>query len=178
MVKNIYYTLLPNDIKEKIKEILIRELIKWVTNVWKEIKKDPIQKLTIIFISPFLIHAFAEVLVDFSLFTEIGYYIGCIYGFSKILDDPYRIIRWGGGYAIGASITPLIFSSIWPQIQEGTYSSIFTTIIISYVFIMIFLKVRELKKVNPKILLFGIFCFAKNRLADYPSFRWEEYNRN
>ena len=132
--------------KEKIKGILIREFQKWISNVWKEIKKNPKQTIPIIFISPFLIHAFAEALVDFSIFTAIGYCIACVYGFSKILDDPYRIIRWGGGYAIGAAITPLIFSSILPQLKEGTTVSIFSAIIILYVFIMMWLKVRELKK--------------------------------
>ena len=131
--------------KEKIKRLLIKELNKWVSKVWKEIKKDPIQKLAIIFISPFLIHAFAESLVDFSLFTAIGYYVACIYGFSKILDDPYRIIKWGTGYAIGASVTPLIFSSLWPQVKEGTSVSIFSAVIIAYVLFMIWWRARELK---------------------------------
>lgn len=132
--------------KEKIKEILIREFQKWLGKVWKEIKRNPKQTIPIIFLYPFLIHAFAEALVDFSIFTAIGYYVACIEGFSKILNDPYRIIRGGVGYAIGAAITPLIFSSIWPQLKEGTAVSIFSAVIILYVFIIMWLNVRELKK--------------------------------
>jgi hypothetical protein len=100
----------------------------------------------LIFISPILIHAMANALLGFGWFTALGYYVACIYGFSKILDDPYRIIKWGGGYAIGASVTPLIFSSFWPQIKEGTYVSIFSGLVIIYVIIMVWLKARELKE--------------------------------
>lgn len=128
-----------------MKEILVKEFRKWIRNVWREIKKNPSQTIPIILISPLLIHAFAEALVDFSIFTAIGYYVACIYGFSKILEDPYRIIKWGAGYAIGAAVTPLVFTSFWPQIQEGTYVSIFSAIIIAYVLFMIWWRARELK---------------------------------
>lgn len=78
-----------------MKDLIKQEFSKWVEKLIKSIKKDPIQKIAIIFILPFLIHAFAEVLIDFGLLTTIGYYVACVYGFSKILDDPYRIIKWG-----------------------------------------------------------------------------------
>lgn len=128
-----------------MKELLIRELDKWIKNLIESIKMDPFQKILLIFIFPFLIHAMAEALLDFGLLTTIGYYAACIYGFSKILDDPYRIVKWGVGYAIGASVTPLIFSSVWPEIQKGTYLSIFSGLVILYVVVMIWLKARELK---------------------------------
>ena len=145
MVKNISFSLFLYFVKEKIKEILIREFQKWIKKVLKKIKKNPKQTIPVIFVSPFLIHAFAEVLVDFSLFTAIGYYVACIYGYYKILDDPYRVIKWGVGYAICASVTPLIFSSIWPQIKEGTYVSVFSALVIVYVLFMVWWRARELK---------------------------------
>ncbi len=92
-----------------------------------------------------MIYIVAELLADFSLFTAIGYCVACICGFSKILDDPYRIIKWGAGYIIGASVTPLFFSLLWPQIKEGTSKSIFTTLIITYALFMIWLRARALK---------------------------------
>ena len=88
----------------------------------------------------------ADALLGFGMLTVIGYYVACIYGFSKILDDPYKIIRWGGGYAIGAAITPLIFSSFLPQIKEGTFVSIFSGSVILYVIVMVWLKAKELKE--------------------------------
>lgn len=128
-----------------MRELVIRELDIWIKKLIESIKMDPFQKILLIFISPFLIHAMAEALLDFGLLTTIGYYVACIYGFSKILDDPYRIVRWGAGYAICASVIPLIFSSVWPEIQKGTYLSLFSGLVILYVVVMIWLKARELK---------------------------------
>lgn len=128
-----------------MRELVIRELDIWIKKLIESIKMDPFQKILLIFISPFLIHAMAEALLDFGLLTTIGYYVACIYGFSKILDDPYRIVRWGAGYAIFASVIPLIFSSVWPEIQKGTYLSLFSGLVILYVVVMIWLKARELK---------------------------------
>ncbi len=127
-------------------ELIIREFKKWLKDLFISIKKDPLQKIVLIFISPILIRAMANALLGFGWFTSLGYCVACIYGFSKILDDPYRIIKWGGGYAIGASVTQLIFSSFWPQIKEGTYISIFSGLVILYVIVMVWLKARELKK--------------------------------
>lgn len=129
-----------------MKELLTRELNNWLKDLFISINKDPLQKIVLILILPFLIHTMAEALLDFGLFTAIGYYVACIYGFSKILDDPYRIIKWGAGYAIGASVAPLIFSSVWPEIKGGTSVSIFSGLVILYVIVMIWLKARELKK--------------------------------
>lgn len=128
-----------------MKELLLREMGKWFEKLFASIRKDPVRKIALIFISPFIIHAMAEALLDFGIFTTVGYYFACIYGFSKILDDPYRIVKWGAGYAIGASVTPLLFSMAWPELQKGTSISIFTAIIIVYILFMIWWKARELK---------------------------------
>lgn len=127
-------------------ELIIREFNKWLKDLFRSIKKDPLRKIVLIFISPILIYHMANALLGFGWFTALGYYVACIYGFSKILDDPYRIIEWGVGYAIGASVTPLIFSSFWSQIKESTYVSIFSGLVILYVIVMVWLKARELKK--------------------------------
>ncbi|MFC1722889.1 hypothetical protein ACFL0V_02015 [Nanoarchaeota archaeon] len=132
--------------KEKIKNWLLDELAKWIHKVIISFQKDSLQKLFIILISPFLIYAFSELLVDFSIFAMIGYCVACIYGLSKILDDPYRIIKWGAGYAIGASVTPLVFSLVWPELKQGTSMGIFTSAIMLYVLFMILWRARELKK--------------------------------
>lgn len=129
-----------------MKELLIREFNKWLKDLFISIKKDPFQKIVLIVISPIIIHAMANALWGFGWLTALGYYVACIYGFSKILDNPYRIIQWGGGYAIGASVTPLLFSTVWPQIKEGTYVTIFSGLFILYVVANIWLKAEELKK--------------------------------
>ena len=129
-----------------MKQLIIREFNKWLKDLFRSIKKDPIQKIALIIISPILIYAMAEALLDFGWFTAFGYIVACSYGFSKILDEPNRIIQWGGGYAIGASVTPLIFSSIWPQIKEGTYASMFSALVILYVIRIIWLEARKLKQ--------------------------------
>lgn len=128
-----------------MEKIIIDALSKWLGDLIESIRENPLQKIALIFISPFIIHAMAEALSDFSIFAMIGYYVACIYGFSKILDDPYRIVKWGAGYAIGASVTPLLLSSVWPEIKEGTYLSIFSGVVILYVIVMIWLKARTLK---------------------------------
>lgn len=127
-------------------ELIIREFNKWLKDLFRSIKKDPLQKIVLIFISLILIHYMANALLGFGWFTALGYYVACIYGFSKILDDPYRIIEWCVGYAIGASVIPLIFSSFWSQIKESTYVSIFSGLVILYVIVMVWLQARELKK--------------------------------
>jgi hypothetical protein len=127
-------------------ELIIREFNKWLKDLFRSIKKDPLQKIVLIVLSLILIPHMANALLGFGWFTALGYYVACIYGFSKILDDPYRIIEWGVGYAIGASVTPLIFSSFWSQIKESTYVSIFSGLVILYVIVMVWLKARELKK--------------------------------
>ncbi len=128
-----------------LKEALNREFHTWLNKLVTSIKKDPIRKIALIFLSPFIIHAMAEALLDFGILPTIGYYVSCIYGFSKIVDDPYRIVKWGAGYAIGAAVTPMVFTMVWPEIQKGTSLSIFSGVIIFYVLFMIWWKARELK---------------------------------
>lgn len=52
----------------------------------------------------------------------------------------------GVGYAIGASVTPLVLSTVLPEIQKGTSVSIFSGLVILYVLFMIWWRARELKK--------------------------------
>jgi len=126
-------------------EEVIHEFYKWLNELAESIKEDPLQKIVLIIISPFLIHAMANALLGFGWFTALGYYAACIFGFSKILDDHYKIIKWGVGYAIGAAVTPLVLSSAWPEIKAGTWGSIFSGLVILYVVVMLWLKARELK---------------------------------
>ena len=117
----------------------------WLFDIWEEIKKDPVRKILFILISPILINAMAEAILDFSLLSMIGYYVACIYGFSKILDDPYRIIKWGVGYVIGAVAVKMIFENLIPAYDGNNFVSIFSILVIGYVILMFFLKARELK---------------------------------
>jgi len=118
---------------------------KWLLNIWEEIKKDPVRKILLILISPILINAMAEAILDFSWLSMIGYYVACIYGFSKILEDPYRIIKWGVGYVIGAVAVKMIFENLIPVYDSNNFVSIFSAFVIGYVLLMFFLKSRELK---------------------------------
>lgn len=117
----------------------------WLFDIWEEIKKDPIRKILLILISPILINALAEAIYDFSWLAMTGYYFACIYGFSKILDDPYRIIKWGVGYIIGAVAVKMIFENMIPSYDGNNAVSILSVIVIGYVIIMLYLKARELK---------------------------------
>ena len=124
---------------------IINLIGEWLFDIWEEIKKDPIRKILLILISPILINAMAKAILDFSWLSTIGYYVACIYGFSKILDDPYQIIKWGVGYIIGAVAVKMIFENLIPAYDGNTFVSIFSVLIIGYVILMFFLKSRELK---------------------------------
>ena len=114
---------------DEIKEFLEDrggDFIEWLEEVWEKIEKNPRKNIPLIIISPIIIYAMAEALLPLSIFAVIGYVVACLYGFSNILDNPNRMLLWGVGYAIGAAITPIIFSSVWPEIQKGTSISIFS----------------------------------------------------
>lgn len=130
-----------------MKKIIENYFRNWLNKFKKSMQEKPLQKILIIFISPFFIYAFATALLDFGWFTTLGYLIACLHGFSKILDDPYRIIKWGFGYAIFALVTPLIFTSFWPQLHKGTIVSIFTALFIGYVIFMILWNTNKLKNI-------------------------------
>lgn len=117
----------------------------WLLEIWESIKKNPLEKIILIVVSPILIRAMAEAILDFSWFAMVGYYSACIYGFSKILDDPYRIIKWGVGYVIGAVAVRMIFDNMIPAYSGNDAVSLLSVIVIGYVILMFYLKARELK---------------------------------
>ena len=93
-----------------------------------------------------IIYAIANALLPFGAITMVGYIFACIYGFSKILDDPYRMVMWGLGYAIGALAVSLILSSALLLLSKGEATSIFAGGVILYVCVVFWLKARKLKK--------------------------------
>lgn len=117
----------------------------WLLDIFHEIKKDPVRKIIFILISPIIINAMAKTIFDFSLLAMISYYVACIYGFSKILDDNYRIIKWGVGYVIGAVAVKMISENLIPAYDGNNAVSILSVVVIGYVIVMFYLKARELK---------------------------------
>jgi hypothetical protein len=123
---------------------ILEAVTNWLSEIWEIIKKDP-KVIIWILILPILINAMAKAILDFSLLAMIGYYVACIYGFSKILEDPYRTIKWGVGYVIGAVAIKMIFENMIPAYDSSNAISIISVIIIGYVILMFYLKARELK---------------------------------
>jgi hypothetical protein len=130
----------------KIKNFVVEKFLGWLEDVWNKIKQNPRKSIFLILISPIIIYLIGEFLLSFSIFATIGYFVACLYGFSRILEDPFRMLKWGAGFAIGAAVIPLIFSVAWPEIQKGTSVSIFTGLIIFYIVVMVWLKARKIKK--------------------------------
>jgi hypothetical protein len=129
-----------------MKDVMISEFYKWLNDLSESIKEDP-GKIVLIFFLLILIQAMANVLLSFGWFTYLGFYATCIFKFKKILDNPSIFLIWGVGYAMGATVTPLVFSLALPEIKAGTWVSIFSGLFIFYVLVMLWLKARQLKGV-------------------------------
>ena len=85
-------------------------------------------------------------MLDFGVFPFISYILTCIYGFTRIIDNPNRPLVWSVGFIVGTEVIKLIFDSFIPTIKGGDAVSWFAGLIILYVILKLFLKSRELKK--------------------------------
>ncbi|MBS3126093.1 hypothetical protein J4453_01470 [Candidatus Woesearchaeota archaeon] len=117
----------------------------WLLEIFESIRKDPIRKIVLILISPIIINAIAEAILDFSWIATVGYYSACILGFSKILDDPSRVVKWGVGYVIGAVAVKMIVENMIPAYDGNDAVSLISVFVIGYVILAFYLKARELK---------------------------------
>jgi RsiW-degrading membrane proteinase PrsW (M82 family) len=129
-----------------MKEKILRGIESWFLKLFEIIKKDPLQKTVLIFVLPIIINAMAKAILEFSVLSAIGYYFACIYGFSSALEDPYRVIKWGVGYVIGAIAVKMVFENMIPAFDPNNAVSIVSVLVIGYVVIQFYLKSRELKK--------------------------------
>jgi cytochrome c biogenesis protein CcdA len=119
----------------------------WAKSVMEKIMENPIKNIVIIIVSFVLgYYLIVEIFKIAGILTVVGYAFACIYGLAKIIDDPYRIIRWAVGYIIGSVAIKLIFEEFVPQITSATSTSIFASLIILYVCVRFYLKAKELKE--------------------------------
>jgi hypothetical protein len=121
-------------------------LSEWFFKIVESIKKDLIHKLVLILVLPIIINAMAKAILEFSWLSMWGYYFACIYGFSSILEDPNRVLKWGVGYVIGAVAVKMIFQNMIPAYNGNDAVSLISVLVIGYVIIAFYLKAYELKR--------------------------------
>ena len=126
---------------------LILELVEeYIISVVEKIKENPQNSFIAIIAFIIAVPTMSKVLLaSYGLFTHIAYVIACVYGFSRIIANPYRPLIWGVGFALGAVATDLIFSTFIPTISGGDWVSVFSGLVILFVIIMVYLKSKELK---------------------------------
>ena len=88
----------------------------------------------------------AKVLYNsYGFLALIGYIFACLYGATKIIDEPRRSLMWGVGYFFAATTTNIFFEMFVPEIKGETATSSLAAIVILYVIAIIWFKSRELK---------------------------------
>jgi len=128
-----------------MKYLIIEMIFKYLNSVLEKIKENP-KNIIVILVSVLIIKSMAQAIYPFGLITTISYIIACIYGFTKIIDDPYRPLVWGVGFIIGTQATNILSNLLIPELKTGTMVSLFSVSIIFYVFIIFYQKSRELKR--------------------------------
>tara|TARA_Y100000310_G_C20470628_1_gene709850 strand:+ start:55 stop:441 length:387 start_codon:yes stop_codon:yes gene_type:complete len=123
---------------------VLKSIWNWFLGIARAVRKDP-RKILFVLLSPFLIHVMAEAILDFSWLAMVGYYSVCVYNFSKILEDPYRVIRWGVGYIVGAVAIGIIFDNVIPAYNGNDVVSIISMLITGFVVFKFYLNAEELK---------------------------------
>ncbi|MBR9677373.1 hypothetical protein GOV04_04485 [Candidatus Woesearchaeota archaeon] len=132
--------------KDKIKEIILKVLIKWIQGIWDKIKEKP-QNILPAIISIWMSYYLALEIFNLSgILTIVGYVFAVIYGIAKIIDDPYRIIYWAMGYIIGQQAVKVLTEMFIPRITANTTTSLVSAGVILYVVVALYLKAMELKK--------------------------------
>ncbi len=129
-----------------MKDFMLEKLEKGVSSLIDIIKENPRNSLVAILIFFIIVPAMGEYLINsFGLITQISYYFTCVYGFTRIVHDPYRPLYWGVGFAFGAVATDLVFSNFIPTVGGGNMVSIFSGLVVLIVIVSIYIKSRELK---------------------------------
>ena len=112
-----------------MKEAILEAIGEWLSSLYKKIIENPIRNLILLVVSIFIIFYMGQALYNsFGIITLIGYIFACIYGITKIVDNPERVLVWGVGFLIGADT-----------------ASIIGCLVILYVVIALYIKSRELK---------------------------------
>lgn len=126
---------------------LLREITKkYFISLADKILEDPVKNIISALISLFIIFVMSQqLLFSFGLFPFISYLIICIYGFSRIIDNPYRPLVWSVGFVVGTTAINILFNDFIPIIQGGDMVSLFSGIIILYIVGILLFKSRELK---------------------------------
>ena len=129
-----------------MKDFILEKLEEWVSSLIYTIKEKPRDSLVAVLIFFIVVPVMGEYLINsFGLFTQISYYFTCVYGFTRIVYDPYRPLYWGVGFAVGAVATNLVFTNFIPTVGGGDMVSIFSGLVVLIVIASIYMKSRELK---------------------------------
>lgn len=129
-----------------MKDFLLDLIEEWTENLIETISKEPLESLIGI-ISFFIVVPFLGdyIFRSYGLFTFISYIFTSIYGFTRIVDNPYRIIIWGVGFAFGAIAVDLLFNRFLPYMGGGDLVSIFSGLVVLSVIVMLYIKSIQLK---------------------------------
>ncbi|MDE1828072.1 MAG: hypothetical protein KGH65_02860 [Candidatus Micrarchaeota archaeon] len=129
-------------------DLIISHIILWLDSLITKFFQNPKKSVVMLLIAVLLVYYFSQALYNsFGLLTVIGYIIGCIYGATKIIDEPRRTLVWGVGYAISATLIKIVSQSLLPEFTGGiTPVSIFSAIVIMYVLLRLFLISQALKQ--------------------------------
>ncbi len=123
-----------------------RDIGEWFGELFEKILENPVRNIIILIVSGYIIYAMGEVIFEsYGLITLLGYIFSCLYGISKIVDDPRRTVAWGVGYFIGAMAFKMIPEFIFPELKSVTWVSTISILVILYVIIQFYLKARKLK---------------------------------
>ena len=118
----------------------------WFSSLIEKIFENPIRNIIILIVSGYIIYAMGDVIFDsYGIIPLLGYIFSCLYGISKIVDDPRRTVAWGVGYFIGALAFKMIPEFIFPQLDSMTWVSVISILVILYVIVQFYLKAQDLK---------------------------------
>jgi hypothetical protein len=131
---------------EKMIEWIKAWLVNWITNLWKKIKERPFENISILIVLLLIIPKLGNTILTISLISTISYYIACIYGITKLIDDPRRAVTWCVGYIIGAMAFRLVVDNVLPMFRFNDLIASIGALVVFVVAVEFYTKSQELKK--------------------------------
>lgn len=128
-------------------EIILDVFGKWFNGIIEKLKEKP-KSIPVTIVAILVSYYLAiEVLKISGWITLTGYVFAVVYGLVKIIDDPYRPIKWAVGYILGQQAIKIGIQMILPQFKSSTdfIISLISILLILYVCVALYLKAKELK---------------------------------
>lgn len=129
-----------------MKELIYDAISDWIEELINAVQNHPMNAGISILIMPITIWAMTQALTDFSWFTATSYLFACVYGFPKIIENIYRPLIWGVGYALGAALFSVLIEDVLPLWLKGDSLSIFSGLVILYVVLLMLIRAWNLKR--------------------------------